>query len=593
VWGGALNLPRMKLRRIARQAGFAALWLAASAPALAASDAEVAELRRALLELQAQNRELARRLTTLEGGTEGGQRRRRPVAPRSVPEAAAPVPVQPEATAAVPVQPVRPTTEAGKMNVPPGESSTGVVERRPSSSSLEQRVRDLEITRAAQESATRSIIRDSLTTLGASINQNIALGGALEARIGRFGDFTGPAQEFTELSTAELDFDIKFTDWVFGSMILGFDPGVSAQAPSFGARPTTGVDRFRLDRGTITIGDVQRFPIYARMGRDTLAFGTSTGIARVDTLSLSGPLSVEAFESRQDAIGIGFALPTPALVALPPPVVIPPVPPLAVNPLVSSMAGMLGYSPPPVRLQPLRPLPLPPVPPAFYGSIYTFNGNRDLAPNRGLRQNLNASLGYRTEGSCGQRFEELRDSLLCPWTADFRVDYISSVYDSNFLAREYAPFLPQIGQIPGMAASLRASFGPFSFTGEYNTAIRTADYIDDTGRRIRAMPAAWQASLAYQFAWNPWVEKIGEQGNYIALTYSGTQDLGGAAELLNGVPNRIGFLPQTRLALTVGEWVLPGLRLAAELSGDWDYSPRQGGTGNAAAAFVTSVLFTF
>jgi hypothetical protein len=271
--------------------------------------------------------------------------------------------------------------------------------------------------------------------------------------------------------------------------------------------------------------------------------------------------------------------------------VIPPVSPLVVNPLVSSVAGLMGYSPPPVRLQPLRPFPLPPVPPAFYGSIYTFNGNSDL--NRGLRQNLNASLGYRSEGSCGRRFDELRDSLLCPWTADFRVDFISSVFDSNFLAREYAPFLTRIGQIPGMAASLRASFGPFSFTGEYNTAIRTADYIDGTGRRIRSRPAAWQASLAYQFAWNPWVEKIGEQGTYMALTYSGTRDLSGATEVVDGLPNRIGFLPQSRLALTVGEWVLPGLRLAAELAGDWDYSPRDGGTGNAAAAFVASALFTF
>jgi hypothetical protein len=581
--GGALILPPMEFRRIALRAALGVLWLACCAPARAASDAEVAELRRALLELQVQNRELARRLTTLESETDSGQRRRRPAVQRSVPEATAPAPTP---SARAPAQ-------AGIRAVPPAASVASQADGSPSTAPLEQRVRDLELARGAQETATRSIIRDALTTVGASINQNIALGGALEVRLGRFGDFRGPSRDFVELSTAELDFDIKLGDWVFGSMILGFDPGVSGQAPSFGASGNTGVDRIRLDRGTITIGDVQRFPIYARMGRDVLAFGTSTGIARVDTLSLSGPLSVEAFESRQDVLGIGFAFPTPALAPLPPPVVIPPVQPLVINPLISSMANLLGYSPPPVRLQPLRPFPLPPVPPAFYGSIYTFNGNRDLAPDRRLRQNLNASLGYRTEGTCGRRFEELRDSLLCPWTLDFRVDYVSSVFDSNFLAREYAGFLSQVGQIPGMAASVRSSFGPFSFTGEFNTALRHTNFPDDTGRRIRIMPAAWQASLAYQFGWNPWVEKIGEQGNYVALTYSGTRDLGGVTELLSGVPTRIGFLPQTRLALTMGEWVLPGLRLAAELSGNWDYSPRQGGTGNAAAAFVTSVLFTF
>jgi hypothetical protein len=176
---------------------------------------------------------------------------------------------------------------------------------------------------------------------------------------------------------------------------------------------------------------------------------------------------------------------------------------------------------------------------------------------------------------------------------DVRVDYISSVFDSNFLAREYVTFLQQIGQVPGVAVSTRSSFGPFSFTGEFNTAFRTANFVDETGRRIRIMPAAWQASLAYQFDWNPWVEKIGEQGTFVALTYSGTKELAGATELVGGTPTRIGFLPQTRLALTLGEWVLPGLRVATELSGNWDYSRRDGGTGRAAAALVGSVLFTF
>lgn len=583
VRGRASSVLPMNVQRLIPASALGALLLASPVPASAASDAEVAELRRALLEVQAQNRALARRLSMLEAETEGGQRRRRPAPPRDPAEAPTPVPEPP----------ARPAAQATARPAAPAASADSQGVRAPRADTMEQRVRDLEIGRAAQESATRSIIRDALSTVGANINQNIALGGALEFRAGRFGDFRGPAREFTELSTAEFDFDIRLAEWVTGSVILGFDPGVSAQAPSFGARAATGTDRIRLDRGTITVGDPQRFPIYARMGRDTLSFGTSTGIARLDTLSLSGPLSIEAFESRQDAFGIGFGIPTPALAALPPPVVIPPVQPLVVNPFVSSAASALGYRPPPVRLQPLRAFPLPPVPPPFYGSLYIFNGNREAVPDRRLRQNLNASLGYRTEGYCGRRFEELRDSLLCPWSMDVRVDYVSSVFDSNYLAREYSPFLAQIGQIPGISASVRSSFGPFSLISEFNTALRKTDFLDDTNRRLRLVPAAWQVSLGYQFDWNPWVEKIGEQGTYVALTYSGTRDLGGVTQLLGGVPTRTGFLPQTRLAFTVGEWVLPGLRVATELSGDWDYNPRDGGTGNVAAALISSILFTF
>ncbi len=29
----------------------------------------------------------------------------------------------------------------------------------------------------------------------------------------------------------------------------------------------------------------------------------------------------------------------------------------------------------------------------------------------------------------------------------------------------------------------------------------------------------WQASIAYQFDWNPWVTEIGAQGDFVSLGY--------------------------------------------------------------------------
>ncbi|HYZ33833.1 MAG TPA: hypothetical protein VE684_16310 [Crenalkalicoccus sp.] len=551
---------------------------------MAASDAEVAELRRALQDLQAQNRELARRLNALE--TEASEQRRR----QAGPQRAARQPTSAPRTAAVPAR------APEQAEVTPSQPGTAPAESRPrprtSPEELEGRVRELEVAKAAQENATRSIIRDALSTLGSNINQYVALGGALEVRFGRFRDFTGPWHQSVQLNTAELDFDIKMNDWVYGSLITSYDRGTNVLFPTVEGFPQA-VDRFNLDRATITVGDPQLFPLYFRGGRDVLSFGTSTGIARLDTLSLAGPLTTEAFETREDFLGFGFAFPTPELGPLPPPVVIPPVRPLVVSPLVKSAVQLLGYGQPLVPVQPLVAVrPLPTAPP-IYGRINFFHGNREIAPNRAVTQNINASLGYFKRGSCGQPYEELRASWVCPWSFDFHVDYINSVFDSNFLRIAYRSFLPIIGTVPGMAAALKASFGPFSLVGEYNTAIGSANFVDGSGRRARIKPAAWQVALAYQFDWNPWVEQVGEQGSYVSIAYSGTKDLAGVTDVATGTPTRVGFLPQSRLALTAGEWVFPNLRLVTELSFDWDYAKRDGGTGGMGIGFFTSLLLTF
>ena len=179
-------------------------------------------------------------------------------------------------------------------------------------------------------------------------------------------------------------------------------------------------------------------------------------------------------------------------------------------------------------------------------------------------------------------YNQLTNSLICPWTVDFHVDYDTSVFESRFLHTSYLPFLPQIGQIPGVAASLKTSFGPFAFVGEVNAAIQGARFIDGLGIARNMMPMTWQASIAYRFDWNPWVQEIGAQGDFISLGYSGSKDMAGVSILQNGVPTRIGFVPQHRLFLTGGEWVMDGLKVAVEYSANWDYPVSAGGTGRLA-----------
>jgi hypothetical protein len=560
----------------------------------AAENEEIAVLRRMLGELKAENRKLSQRLSALEGAT--ATKGAAPAVPRvrSAPVAtavAAPMSIAPAVNATGTSAPTAPPPTVVTAAAPATASAAVLPAPDPSDSGakrpLTDRVKDLEIGWAAQENATRQIIADTFNKGGANINKYLSLSGVVEGIASRTNDFTGPTRENLQLSTAELDFDIKMSDWLTGALVLHFDSGSGAIFPT-GNQPVvpavgaTGVDRFTLDRTHILVGDLMQFPIAARFGVETLHFGTSTGVARLDTLSIGTPLTTEVFENRQTAGGLEFAWPTPPLRPLPAPVVVPKVSPLVVAPAVQQIARWLGYVPPPQR--PFKPQPVTPPfdPPPFYGSVVAYKGSDNILPGRTKIDDYNASLGYRTNGHCGVPYEQLTTSLICPWTFDVHVDYDTSVFESRFLHASYLPFLDQIGRVPGMAASVKSSFGPFAVVGEVNAALRSASFFDGIGTRKNMMPMTWQASLAYQFDWNPWVTEIGAQGDFISVGYSGSKDMAGVLLLQNGVPTRIGFVPQHRLFLTAGEWVMDGLKIAVEYSANWDYSTNVGGTGRVA-----------
>ena len=539
--------------------------------AIAAENEEIAVLRRMLGELKAENRKLSQRLGALEGAS--ATRRTGPAVVHERPA--------PAATAAQRA----PTVLSPPVDPPalPAPDLSEAAAKRP----LNERVKELEIGWAAQENATRQIIRDTLSKTGPKINNFLTLSGVVEGLASRSGDFNGPTQERLALGTAELDFDIKLSDWLTGALVLHFDNGTGAifptgNSPVVPTIPGVGVDRFTLDRTHILVGDLMQFPIAARFGVEVVHFGTSTGVARLDTLSIGTPLTTEVFENRQTAGGLEFAWPTPPRQPPPAPVVVPRVSPLVVAPAVSQLARWLGYTPLPER--PFRPQPvtLPLDPPPFYGSVVTYRGSDSIIPGRTKIDDYNASLGFRTRGNCGVPYDQLTDSLICPWTFDFHVDYDTSVFESRFLHAAYLPFLSEIGRIPGMAASVKASFGPFAFVGEVNAALREARFLDGLGIARSMTPMTWQASIAYQFDWNPWIQEIGAQGDFISLGYSGSKDMAGVAMLQNGVPTRIGFVPQHRLFLTGGEWVMDGLKVAVEYSANWDYPVNSGGTGRLA-----------
>jgi len=546
-------------------AALVCLVLSVQTEAYAASDDDVTALIKAVQKLQVENRELARRLAALEAERSG----QKPALTRAEPSQA-PATRKPEPQAR---QQVSPTLKA-----PPGPD-------------LEQRVTELETAKTAQEDSVRSIIRDSLAKTGSKINEFVTLGGAIEVTGGRTSDFTGQHKDSIQLSTAELDMEIKVNEWMLGNLIIQYDTGTNILFPTAQSF-NTGVDRLTVDRATVVIGDVQRFPLYAKVGRDVLAFGTSTGVHRADVLSIENPLTIEVFETRRNSVGIGFALPTPP-VAPPQSQVVPPVRPMFLNPAMNALARSLGYQPLPTRQKPLAPTPRLVEPPPFYGSLDVYDANTVDGVNRRFGSTFNGRLGYQTTGNCGRNYEDLKNSLICPWAFDVSVDYISSVFDSRFLESEYRNFMNQFGQIPGIAAEVKLSFGPMLLIAEYDTAIKTARFVDDAGRAVGITPAAWQIALGYQFDWNPWVEAIGVQGTFVALGYSRSHDLAGVTLTTTAGATRVGFVPQSRLTLTAAEWVLDGAKLSVEYAHDWDYSVAKGGSGRQADAILVGFTYTW
>lgn len=544
------------------------------APSCAAEEKEdESALRRDLRQLQEANRELMRRLEALEAAT----------APRGKPAGGA-----------------RATTSAEKGgSSPPSTQPWDTVTER----AIEDRVKDLEVGQQAQEVATRQIIADTLAKAGPKINSFLSLSGVTEVVASRTREIVptvsapnvfgtaGPTKQDLALGTVELDFDIHASNWLNGSLVVTYEGGGTKFLTSTGTEQT--VDRFTLDRAHIRFGDFTQFPIAARLGLEVQHFGTSTGVARLDTLSLGSPLTTEVFENRQTAAGLEFAWPTPVPAPPPAPVVTPPVQPLVLAPAISEVARWLGYKPLPARIDPLTPVrPAADLPP-LYGSFMVYKGSEDFGSDRTDIRDFHASIGYRTTGHCGKPYEELRSSLVCPWVLDAHVDYSTNVFESRFLHTTYLPFLTQIGSVPGIAASVKASLGPFAFVGEINQALDDATFVDGANTARSIKPLIWLVSGAYQFDWNPWVKEIGAQGDFVSVSYSESQDMAGSVHVLSGVPTRVGFVPERRLLVTAGEWVTGDLKVAVEYSANWDYSPSNGGTGLLVHGIFGLVQFNY
>jgi len=314
---------------------------------------------------------------------------------------------------------------------------------------------------------------------------HVEIGGSIEFEATWSRDFADVTQSDIALKTAEFDFDGLLTDWLTGTLQVQWD----------GDRNV-----FTVDQAFITIGNTAEFPLLLTAGRVVVPFGISTGATVGDVLSITDPLTIEVFETKEDAILLGF-----------------------------EMNG-------------------------FNAGFYVFNGQTNQGGGQDHIEHFGGTAGYRVKNG---------DMAL-----DARIDIISSIFDSDGLTAAFPEALTS-KYVPGMSAHAKFLMGGFSLITEYDTALRQVQFVRNN--TVRIQPKAWMIEGGYT------TEILGKM-TFVALGYSQSYELAGA-------------FPERRVLVTVGTWLVDGLRLAFEYAYNQDYPRSIGGTSGDSDTFTTRVTY--
>jgi len=117
------------------------------------------------------------------------------------------------------------------------------------------------------------------------INERVTLSGVVELEAASAEDFEGNDNSDITLATVELGLDAEINEWVNAHLLFLWEED---EGP---------VD---LDEGTITLGNLQKFPLYLTAGKMYVPFGA------FESNMISDPLTLELGENSESAAQIGF-----------------------------------------------------------------------------------------------------------------------------------------------------------------------------------------------------------------------------------------------------------------------------------------------
>jgi len=292
------------------------------------------------------------------------------------------------------------------------------------------------------------------------ISEHVKFGGTIEVVTFAGDDFENVSESDIFLDTAEFDFEVTLSEWALGYINVEWLDGEDQPLDD-----NEFIDRFNVDEAYIILGNLKCRPYFVKAGRAVVPFGISTGDPVADVLTVNDPLTVEAFETREDIVMLGI--------------------------------DNQGFSPNRV----------------FNTAIYVFNGETNEFGGEDFIEHFGATAGYRIKGYSS--------------SLDFDVDFISSIFDTGKTRRDgLGGAFPEVLEneyVPGIAAHVKSNFGAVSVVAEYNGALDSTTF-DVNGDDVTIRPAAWQVQLGYQFGYDPAQEAIGSYGTYIAVGYSESED---------------------------------------------------------------------
>jgi len=119
-----------------------------------------------------------------------------------------------------------------------------------------------------------------------TISKYVSFSGAIEVEASIGEDFDNTKNSDITLATVELGFDSQVTDWASGHVLALYEEG----------------EDFTIDEAFITLGNVEKLPMYFAAGRMYVPFGN------FESNMISDPLTLEIAETQETALQIGFEI---------------------------------------------------------------------------------------------------------------------------------------------------------------------------------------------------------------------------------------------------------------------------------------------
>ncbi len=215
-----------------------------------------------------------------------------------------------------------------------------------------------------------------------------------------------------------------------------------------------------------------------------------------------------------------------------------------------------------------------------YGSVFVFNGETQDSTEEKIDQ-YGLNIGYALESES--------------FGVDVGMSYINNMGDTDYI-RGFKEDLdgnkdngdeyffgtdPGYKYVDGMGVHLVLNTGPFSFFGEYLTALDKFNAKNGSALYGKE-PSAWNIELAY-------VLNLAGKEMTMALGYQGSDE---AALAIRGDGGSTS-IPEARYLLGLSMGIYENTKLSLEYSHDRDYDKKDGGTGENADNLTLQVAVEF